>query len=178
MFDLIILDRTKAGKLLLSQSKRDTVTHILSFSDTPIGHYGSANRARPCSGFHAHPAKKLALVFDDLNTDDHQGYRGPTEIDVKKIIEFAQILKADVQDKKCLLLSHCWAGVSRSTAAALVALYVVHGPGSEANCLDILLKARPQATPNERVLKHADALLGSQLYNEILKRKAEKVYGW
>jgi predicted protein tyrosine phosphatase len=57
------------------------------------------------------------------------------------------------------LLIHCFAGVSRSTAAALTAL-VVKAPGRELDAARALRAAAPHAQPNRRMVAIADVLLG------------------
>jgi predicted protein tyrosine phosphatase len=57
------------------------------------------------------------------------------------------------------LLIHCVAGISRSTAAALIAL-AVHMPGHEREAALRLRQAAPHANPNGRLIVLADALLG------------------
>lgn len=60
-----------------------------------------------------------------------------------------------------LLLIHCYAGVSRSTALAYAILIDQHGAvGAEAAMLDRLLALRPQACPNRLMVRYADQLLG------------------
>ena len=58
------------------------------------------------------------------------------------------------------LLVHCYAGVSRSTAAAALIMVQMH-PGRPARvALDTVARMRPRAWPNLRMLEFGDALLG------------------
>jgi hypothetical protein len=57
------------------------------------------------------------------------------------------------------ILIHCLAGVSRSTAAALIALALV-ADGREAEAARRLREAAPHASPNRRIVMLADRLLG------------------
>lgn len=57
------------------------------------------------------------------------------------------------------LLLHCFAGVSRSTAAALIALTLRHD-GREEEAAQRLRQAAPHAQPNRRLIELADARLG------------------
>lgn len=57
------------------------------------------------------------------------------------------------------LLVHCFAGISRSTAAALIALTFRHD-GREEEAALRLREAAPHANPNRRMIELADARLG------------------
>ncbi len=58
------------------------------------------------------------------------------------------------------MLIHCWAGVSRSTAAAYI-IACQRAPGrSEAEIAQALRAAAPYATPNPLMISLADAALG------------------
>ena len=56
------------------------------------------------------------------------------------------------------LLLHCYAGVSRSTAAALIAL-TLNAEGREMEAAQALRDAAPHAHPNARIIALADQLL-------------------
>ncbi len=58
------------------------------------------------------------------------------------------------------LLVHCWAGISRSTAAAYIALCLLNEHESEDVLAKILRFHAPEATPNPLLVAHADAILG------------------
>ncbi len=57
------------------------------------------------------------------------------------------------------LLIHCWAGISRSTAAAYIALCLLNEDESEDVLAKILRFHAPEATPNPLLVAHADAIL-------------------
>ncbi len=57
------------------------------------------------------------------------------------------------------LIVHCFAGISRSTAAALIALTLRHD-GREEEAALRLRSAAPHANPNLRMIELADARLG------------------
>jgi predicted protein tyrosine phosphatase len=57
------------------------------------------------------------------------------------------------------LLVHCWAGISRSTAAAYIVLCDLHGPGHEKRIAKALRFHAPYAQPNRLMVRHADQLL-------------------
>jgi len=56
------------------------------------------------------------------------------------------------------LLIHCWAGVSRSTAAAMLVI-CQRNPGHEQSAFRLVKSLRPQAAPNRLIVKHGDRLL-------------------
>lgn len=63
-------------------------------------------------------------------------------------------------DRAAPMVIHCWAGISRSTAAAYIAACAL-GPGrDEDEVADALRAAAPSATPNGRLVALADAALG------------------
>jgi len=65
-------------------------------------------------------------------------------------------------DRRKPLLFHCWAGISRSTAAAYVAACALAPERDEAELARSLREAAPSATPNARLITLADNLLGRQ----------------
>jgi predicted protein tyrosine phosphatase len=62
-------------------------------------------------------------------------------------------------DRKSPLLFHCWAGISRSTAAAYIAACALSPERDEAELARALRDAAPSATPNARFVALADDLL-------------------
>ncbi len=58
------------------------------------------------------------------------------------------------------LLFHCWAGISRSTAAAYIAACALAPERDEAELAQALRLASPMATPNARFIALADDILG------------------
>jgi predicted protein tyrosine phosphatase len=71
------------------------------------------------------------------------------------IIEFGRGMPAGSK-----VLIHCWAGISRSTAAAFL-LICMHRPGDEYSAFQFLKALRPQAQPNRLIVKYADKLLNA-----------------
>jgi len=57
------------------------------------------------------------------------------------------------------VLIHCYAGISRSTAGALIAL-ALDMDGRETEAAQILRRAAPHARPNRRIVALADEILG------------------
>ena len=63
-------------------------------------------------------------------------------------------------DRRAPLLIHCYAGVSRSTAAAFATLAALCPGIGEAELASRLRSASPSATPNARIVALADVALG------------------
>lgn len=63
-------------------------------------------------------------------------------------------------DRAAPIVIHCWAGISRSTAAAYIAACAL-GPDRDEEEIALSLRAAsPSATPNARLVAVSDALLG------------------
>ena len=58
------------------------------------------------------------------------------------------------------MLIHCWAGISRSTAAAYTALCMLRPDSDEEALARELRAASPSATPNRLIVSLADDILG------------------
>jgi predicted protein tyrosine phosphatase len=65
-------------------------------------------------------------------------------------------------DRKAPMLIHCWAGVSRSTAAAYIAKCLFEPRRDEHEIAWELREASASATPNPRMIAMADELLGRE----------------
>ncbi|KLK93192.1 protein tyrosine phosphatase [Microvirga vignae] len=65
-------------------------------------------------------------------------------------------------DRTSPLLFHCWAGISRSTAAAYITACALAPERDEPELALALRQAAPAATPNARFVALADDLLGRQ----------------
>lgn len=96
----------------------------------------------------------LRLTFHDI-LEPRPGLHMATEADVAALLEFG--LERRVESP---LLIHCWAGVSRSPAAAYV-IACARQPRVGADAIaDRLRRAAPFATPNRRLVALADVALG------------------
>jgi len=62
-------------------------------------------------------------------------------------------------DRQAPMVIHCWAGISRSTAAAFIAACALRPDRDEEAVADALRAAAPSATPNARLVALADATL-------------------
>jgi len=101
------------------------------------------------------PAERhLRLVLHDISAP-LSGHILAGEEHIDELIAF---LRGWQPDDGCLLI-HCMAGISRSTAAALIAL-VIKAPGREMEAGARLRGAAPHAHPNRRLVALADQRLG------------------
>lgn len=86
------------------------------------------------------------------------GASAPEAGDVETLLSFGQEVAQD-RGGACRVLIHCHAGVSRSTAAALILLAQPH-KGQETAALREVCRQRPGAHPNRRMVALADDCLG------------------
>lgn len=132
------------------------VTHLLSLEDpgTP--------KSTPMwfRGVHEQ------LHFHDLeNTVETAVIAGtpPCQEKVRAILAFGQrCLDSSATAQPVTVLVHCYAGVSRSPAAAFALARQALGDGKEREALQYVLTVRPYGVPNSLVVRHADALLGAR----------------
>lgn len=102
------------------------------------------------------PGQHLRLTFHDVAADGG-GLEGPKRRDAERLIGFVS-----EWDRTTPLLIHCWAGISRSTAAAYTALCLLRPDESEETLAQELRAASPSATPNRMIVAEADDILGRQ----------------
>jgi predicted protein tyrosine phosphatase len=82
------------------------------------------------------------------------GHVLPAEEHVRRLLAFAR-----QWDRKEPLVIHCYAGVSRSTAAAFIIACALSPSRSEAEIAGSIRQASHTATPNRRMVTIADAML-------------------
>lgn len=95
----------------------------------------------------------LFLGFNDI-VAPAEGLIPPAQVHVERLIEFVT-----GWDRMSPMVIHCYAGVSRSTAAALIALCALNPTLDEAELAQELRRRSPSATPNPRLVGFGDALL-------------------
>ena len=100
--------------------------------------------------------RRLKLRFHDV-IEQGPGWIVPQRWDVELLLAFARDLAVLQQAH---LLVHCHAGVSRSTAAAILVLAQTcpERPADEA--VKEVVRLRPRAWPNLRILELGDDILG------------------
>ena len=136
-----VVSRLEAGEILCTPGRCAEITYLVSIGDgndpLPEG-YENAQR-------------KLRLRIADVVTDE-----GATLEDVQRIVQLAE----DLRSESGTLLIHCEAGVSRSTATALIIHACWLGQGREDEAMRRVIAQRPYAIPNRRIVALADSLLG------------------
>ncbi len=82
------------------------------------------------------------------------GHILPAEEHVERFLRFVR-----EWDRAAPIVFHCWAGISRSTAAAYIAACALQPARDEVAIALALRSASPSATPNARLVAVADAIL-------------------
>src|SRR5215470_926582 len=100
------------------------------------------------------PDRHLRLHIHDIS-EPLPGYIAPDAKHVARLIDFA----LDWGGRGPMVV-HCWAGISRSTAAAFAALCAINPGVNEERIARRLRAASPTAYPNRRIIRLADAALG------------------
>lgn len=98
--------------------------------------------------------RHLLLTMNDISFAGTGDLIAPQEAHVGAIVDFAT-----GWDRSTPLLIHCWMGVSRSPAAALIAALAVHPELNDQTLVRHLRSASPFATPNTRLIAIADEML-------------------
>jgi predicted protein tyrosine phosphatase len=115
--------------------------------------------------------RRLRLHFHDV-IEPLPGWTAPQRWDVELLLAFGRDLgmiggDADIdrdgdgdERRHPHLLVHCHAGVSRSTAAAILILAQRDPARPAREVVDQVLRVRPRAWPNLRMIEFGDAALG------------------
>jgi predicted protein tyrosine phosphatase len=139
-----VVSRFEANSILTSAHECSKITFLVSI--------GGLEDQLP-AGYSNVPSR-LRLVFGDTLSEED----GASVLDIQCLIDLAKKLKGS----RAEVLIHCEAGVSRSTAAALIMYTCLLGQGSEREAMDRVLSQRPIANPNRRMVELADKLLGRE----------------
>lgn len=97
--------------------------------------------------------RHLRLSVNDI-AEPREGLVLPGESHIREILDFV-----DGWDQRAPLLIHCWAGISRSTATAYIALCHLN-QGQEYDAAKKMRAAARHAQPNRRLVALADTLMG------------------
>jgi len=154
--------RTPAGPSTPEESKRGRI-HVCPFSaieETVRQH--NAARLMTCLNDDflvqtpklIRPGGHLRLVMHDID-EPLPEYVAPNEDHVARIIDFALDWGGEGP-----MVVHCWAGISRSTAAAFTVLCAINPDASEEAIAVAMREASPTAYPNRLIVRLADAALG------------------
>jgi predicted protein tyrosine phosphatase len=100
-----------------------------------------------------HPDKHLRLAMHDI-AEPMEGCNAPNAQHIAQLIEFAR----DWGGHDAMVV-HCWAGISRSTAAAFISLCTINPDASEEQIARRLRQASPTAYPNRLMVRLADEAL-------------------
>ena len=142
--ELVIVPRNKVGDHLLSRSRGPSYRTLISIGDPgaryPTGYGRVAQRLRLEMEDVAHPAAAHAPQLEH----------------VRALIGFAPTVAR--LGGACLV--HCEAGISRSTAAALIVLRTLLPGAAPAELVDWLRERVPHAEPNRLMIRYADEVLG------------------
>lgn len=146
-FDIQIFSREDAENMLASKQWN----RAISISDPQLEDH-SDYEEEPPEGL---PQDSLILHFHDISRPWYN-FTMPTLEDVKKIAHYA---------RGCMgheVLCHCFAGVSRSTAAAWIAYMSVMPKNTSSIKLSArwILERQPIARPNRAMIEMADDLFG------------------
>jgi predicted protein tyrosine phosphatase len=104
---------------------------------------------------------------DDVYIQKHIEEQGPREQHVNNIISFLQSIVES--DKVYNLGINCFAGVSRSTAIGIIA-WLIQGKSPQ-EALEEIIKVRPMAWPNLRILRFASERLKVDLLQPVKEWK-------
>lgn len=99
--------------------------------------------------------RHLKLKMNDIAFAGTGYLIAPAQEHVHQLIDFAQSW-----DRSAPLLIHCWMGVSRSPAAAVIASLAVNPEQNEFELAKRLRQVAPHATPNTRLIEFGDRILG------------------
>jgi predicted protein tyrosine phosphatase len=124
------------------------VSHVLSILDP------GWPEPEALGAFEVH--RRLKLRFHDV-IDPRPEWLAPQSWDVELLLAFGRELAA-APDRH--LLIHCHAGISRSTAAATLILAQARPDRPADEALRAVVRMRPRAWPNLRMIELGDALLG------------------
>ena len=95
----------------------------------------------------------LRLSMNDIE-EPVEGLVSPSALHVERLVTFIR-----QWDRSMPLVIHCWAGVSRSTAAAFIALCDLNSAESETRIAQLLRERSPTAAPNQLLISYADQYL-------------------
>jgi len=99
------------------------------------------------------PENHLKLGMNDIAAPA-DGFVAPGDEHIADLVRFTL-----AWDRRAPMLIHCWAGISRSTAAAFVALCALNPHADELAVARRLRGASPEATPNARIVALGDEAL-------------------
>ena len=94
-----------------------------------------------------------------LPEHERDGHILPEEVHVRQVLDFARRWDGLSHPARGPLLIHCYAGVSRSTAAAYMSLLALDPALGERELAHEIRRLSPTASPNLRLIEIADRVL-------------------
>jgi predicted protein tyrosine phosphatase len=152
----------------------DMAEELLTLPASPVAWVLSVGDggSHPPAWLTAFTGPRLRVAFDDIDRDWHAaGYRGAGEQDVAAVIAFAHEVHGSPAARQGNGLVHCGAGISRSSACAIILAAALLGPGREDHAVAAAKDARTRAAgvgwrppergirPNRRLVDLADRAL-------------------
>jgi predicted protein tyrosine phosphatase len=98
--------------------------------------------------------RHLYIAMSDI-IEPLDGHITPGEAHVRQLLGFVR-----GWDRAQPMVIHCYAGVSRSTAAAMITACALNPDRNERDVAELIRERSPTATPNLKLIEEADALLG------------------
>lgn len=138
---LIVCGLSEAAKVIAERRPSHMVSLLdpSSMISTPLG---------------IHPERHLKIGVNDISIPT-EGLIPPTEAVVLDLLEFSR-----AWDEASPMLVHCWAGISRSTAAAFVIACDKSPQADEMAIAQAMRQASRHASPNRRIVTLADDIMG------------------
>ncbi|MCB8820265.1 tyrosine phosphatase family protein [Microvirga rosea] len=102
------------------------------------------------------PDRHLFIGVSDI-VEPMDGHILPVADHIEQLLTFVR-----TWGRENPLVFHCWAGISRSTAAAFISACALVPERDEVEIAQALRLASPTATPNARFVALADDILGRQ----------------
>lgn len=134
-------------RLLPEMVERTGARHVVSAINADI---------MPATPTAISPARHLRLAMHDIVEAQHD-MTLPGKAHVAELLDFA--LSWDGKDP---MLIHCYAGISRSTAAAFITLCALNPSAPEEAIARALRRSSGTASPNHRFVALADEALGRE----------------
>ena len=148
-----VQSRLEAGEILCSPDRCAEITYLVSIGDGDD----------PLPRGYENAARRLRWLIADVVTEE-----GATEADIRRILNLAEELRSE----SGTILIHCEAGISRSTATALIIYACWLGRGREDEAMRRVIAQRPFSSPNRRMVALADQLL--DLDGRLLKARDKR----
>lgn len=144
---VIVLSRQECERWLERESPFSALISI----NSPSG--------KRLKGYETQRRPKLRLEFDDIWFAS-SGYRWPQKQDVQKAVSFVRTL----DPAPGLLVVHCEAGISRSSALGAICWKALMPEIDERTILREMRRWNHEMFPNALVIQHGDEVLGSNFY--------------